>query len=129
MSEASTVATIMSAVVGETRLGPAPIPAADIIAGSPEATWALLWHSEDRTLYNGIWRCTPGIFMLSHPGETITCLSGSATITPVGGAPITVSAGQLAYIPEGTRARWDVHETVLKTFHSHDSTATMIAES
>jgi uncharacterized cupin superfamily protein len=42
---------------------------------------------------------------------------------PVEPAP---SAGEVAFIPEATRARWDVHETVRKGFHSHDSTGTLL---
>jgi hypothetical protein len=43
-------------------------------------------------------------------------------------APVepAVSAGEVAFIPEATRARWDVHETVRKGFHSHDSTGTLL---
>jgi uncharacterized protein len=105
---------------------PAPIPAQDIISGSPESTMAILWQSEDKTLYNGVWHCTPGVFMLTHPGETICLVEGSATITPEGGEPVTVSPGEVVFIPEGTRARWEVHETVRKAFHSHDSAGTLL---
>jgi uncharacterized cupin superfamily protein len=105
---------------------PAPIPAEDIISGSPESTMAVLWQSEDNTLYNGVWHCTPGVFMLTHPGETICLVEGSATITPEGGEPVTVRPGEVVFIPEGTRARWEVHETVRKAFHSHDSSGTLL---
>jgi uncharacterized cupin superfamily protein len=124
MSQATQAIT--STTIADTVLEPAPIPAGDVISGNPQASWALFWSSPDRTLYNGVWRCTPGVFMLSHPGETITCLQGSMTITPEGGEPVTVRAGELVYIEEGTRARWEVHETVLKTFHSHDSTGQLL---
>lgn len=105
---------------------PAPIPAEDIISGSPESTMAVLWQSEDNTLYNGVWHCTPGVFMLTHPGETICLVEGSATITPEGGEPVRVRPGEVVFIPEGTRARWEVHETVRKAFHSHDSSGTLL---
>jgi uncharacterized protein len=105
---------------------PAPIPKEDIISGSPESTMAILWQSEDKTLYNGVWHCTPGVFMLTHPGETICLVQGSATITPEGGEPVTVRPGEVVFIPEGTRARWEVHETVRKAFHSHDSSGTLL---
>ncbi len=108
---------------------PAPIPAEDVISGSPESTMAILWQSEDNTLYNGVWHCTPGVFMLSHPGETICLVEGSATITPEGGEPVTVLPGEVVFIPEGTRARWEVHETVRKAFHSHDSSGTLLGGS
>lgn len=105
---------------------PAPIPAEDIIEGEPESTMAILWRTDDGKLYNGVWHCTPGVFMLSSPGETITLIDGDVTITPEGGEPVTVRAGEIAYIPEGTRAKWEVRETVRKGFHSYDSTGTLL---
>jgi uncharacterized cupin superfamily protein len=105
---------------------PAPIPAEDIISGEPESTMAILWRTDDGKLYNGVWHCTPGVFMLSSPGETITLIEGDVTITPEGGEPVNVRAGEIAYIPEGTRARWDVRETVRKGFHSYDSTGALL---
>jgi uncharacterized cupin superfamily protein len=105
---------------------PAPIPAEDIISGEPESTMAILWRTDDGKLSNGVWHCTPGVFMLSSPGETITLIEGDVTITPEGGEPVNVRAGEIAYIPEGTRARWDVRETVRKGFHSYDSTGALL---
>jgi uncharacterized cupin superfamily protein len=108
---------------------PAPIPPSDIIAGEPVSTMAILWRSQDGTLYNGVWHCTPGTFMLTHPGETLCLVEGRATITPEGGEPVTVVPGEVVFIPEGTVARWEVHETVRKAFHSHDSSGTMLGDS
>lgn len=105
---------------------PAPIPAEDIISGEPESTMAILWRTDDGKLYNGVWHCTPGVFMLSSPGETITLIEGDVTITPEGGEPVNVRAGEIAYIPEGTRAKWEVRETVRKGFHSYDSTGSLL---
>jgi uncharacterized cupin superfamily protein len=115
--------------VRDAPVEPAPIPPEDIISGDPESTMAILWRSEDGKLYNGVWHCTPGVFMLSSPAETVTLVEGSVTITPEGGEPITVVAGDVAFIPEGTRARWEVHETVRKGFHSHDSSGTLLGGS
>ncbi|MEA2208391.1 MAG: uncharacterized protein QOF54_868 [Solirubrobacteraceae bacterium] len=112
--------------VREAPVEPAPIPPEDIISGEPESTMAILWRSDDGRLYNGVWHCTPGVFMLSSPGETITLIDGDVTITPEGGEPVRVRAGEIAYIPEGTRARWEVRETVRKGFHSYDSTGTLL---
>ena len=112
--------------VRDAPVEPAPIPPEDIISGNPESTMAILWRSDDGKLYNGVWHCTPGVFMLSSPAETITLIEGDVTITPEGGEPLTVAAGDVAFIPEGTRARWEVHETVRKGFHSHDSSGTLL---
>jgi uncharacterized protein len=122
-------AKIVKYPVLDAPMEPAPIPAEDVISGSPESTMAILWRSDDNTLYNGVWHCTPGVFMLSHPGETICLVEGRATITPEEGEPVTVVPGEVVFIPEGTRARWEVHETVRKAFHSHDSTGAMLGGS
>jgi uncharacterized cupin superfamily protein len=120
---------ILKYSVRDAPMEPAPIPEQDIISGSPESTMAILWRSEDGKLYNGVWHCTPGVFMLTHPGETICLVEGSCTITPEGGEPVTVVPGEVVFIPEGTVARWEVHETVRKAFHSHDSTGTLLGGS
>ena len=105
---------------------PVPIPEQDVISGKPESSWALLWRSQDGRLYNGVWHCTPGVFMLTHPAETICIVEGHVTVTPEGGDPIEIGPGEVAFIPEGTVAKWEVHETVKKAFHSYDSTGTML---
>src|SRR5271156_3810869 len=102
-------AKIVKYPVLDAPMEPAPIPPEDVISGEPESTIAILWRSDDDTLYNGVWHCTPGVFMLSHPGETICLVEGRATITPEGGEPVTVLPGEVVFIPEGTRARWEVH--------------------
>lgn len=112
--------------VRDAPVEPAPIPPQDIISGNPQSTMAILWRSDDGKLYNGVWHCTPGVFMLTSPAETICLIEGKVTITPEGGEPTTVSAGDVAFIPEGTAARWEVHETVRKGFHSHDSSGTLL---
>jgi len=118
--------SILKLSVPDAPVEPAPIPAQDIISGDPESTMAILWRSDDNKLYNGVWHCTPGVFMLTHPGETICLVEGSATITPEGGESVTVRPGEMLFIPEGTVARWEVHEIVKKAFHSHDSTGTLL---
>lgn len=125
MSQVST--QILKYAVLDAPLEPAPIPAEDVIAGEPESTMAILWRSDDDKLYNGVWHCTPGVFMLTHPGETICLVEGRATITPEGGEPVTVVPGEVVFLPEGLRARWEVHETVKKAFHSHDSTGLLLS--
>jgi uncharacterized protein len=123
-----TSSTIAKAAVREVPTKPAPIPEGDIISGQPESTMAVLWRSPDSTHYNGVWQCTPGVFMLTHPAETICVVEGRATVTPQGGEPVTLQPGDIAFIPEGTVARWEVHETVRKAFHSHDSSGAMLGD-
>lgn len=113
-------------VVGA-ALEPCPIPAEDIVSGEPEAHWAVMWQSEDRQLFNGVWHCTPGSFYLDNNDETVCLIEGRATVTPAGGEPVILNAGDTAFLPEGARSLWEIHETVRKSFHHHDSSGQMLA--
>jgi uncharacterized cupin superfamily protein len=114
--------------VRDAAVDPSPIPAEDIVSGAPEASVALLWRNDDGTLFNGVWQCTPGTFFLDHADETVTFLEGRATITPDGGEPLELSAGDTAFFPDGTRALWEVHEAVCKAFHNHDPAGRLLGQ-
>ena len=101
------------------ELGPFPIPAEDVIDGDPQATAAILWSSADGKFANGIWECTPGEFKWLHPNETATVLQGKATVTPEGGEPIVLEAGSVVFFPAGLKTRWQIEQTLRKTFHLH----------
>lgn len=111
--------TVRKETATEAGLDAFPIPAEWIVEGNPEATAMLLWRSADGKNANGIWQCTPGTFNWTHTDETATIVAGRATVTPEGGQPIELSAGDLACFTEGMKTRWQVHETVRKTFHLH----------
>jgi uncharacterized cupin superfamily protein len=113
-AQASRSQTVMGAA-----LDPMPIPDEWVIDGKPEASAMLLWRSEDGKQANGIWECTPGTFTWMHTDETATILAGRVTVTPEGGAPLELAAGDLAFFPEGTKSRWEIHETIRKSFHLH----------
>ena len=79
--------------------------------------------SDDATRANGVWQCTPGTFYLPHNyEETVTILDGSVTVTPEDGESVDLGPGDTAYFPEGTRVRWEVHDTLRKSWHIYDST-------
>ncbi|MCP5277449.1 MAG: cupin domain-containing protein [Thiobacillus sp.] len=48
-------------------------------------------------------------------------LAGSATLTPEGGEPVTVNAGDLVVIPAG-RCLWQVHSLVRRHYRSEGLT-------
>jgi uncharacterized protein len=111
--------TAQKQAVMAANLEPMPIPADWIIEGSPDATAMLLWRSADGKHANGIWECTPGTFDWTHTDETATILAGRVTVTVEGAEPLELEPGDLAFFPEGTKARWQVHEKVRKSFHLH----------
>ena len=118
----STVGTApVKETVSKAKLDPMPIEPSQVIEGDLQASGAVLWISADRKQCNGIWECTAGTFNWTHTDETATLLAGRVTVTPEGGEAIELSAGDLAFFPEGTKTRWQVHETVRKSFHLHAS--------
>jgi uncharacterized cupin superfamily protein len=112
-------AAALKQAVSEASLDPMPIPADWVIEGDPQASAAILWMSADHKNCNGIWECTPGTFKWTHTDETATLVKGRVTVTPEGGEPMEITAGDVVFFPEGTTSRWEVHETVRKAFHLH----------
>lgn len=105
--------------VAEARLEPMPIPAEWVIEGDPQASGVILWKSPDGKHCMGIWECTSGTFDWTHTDETATIVLGRVTVTPAGGEPMELAPGDVAFFPEGTKSRWQVHEPVRKSFHLH----------
>ena len=122
-----TTAKLLKESIADAELDPLPIPEDDVVSGNPETSSRMLWSSDDGTLFNGIWQSTPGTFMLDHPGETIAVLQGRATLTMSDGDSLEITAGDIVYVPEGARVKWEVHETVRKAFHCYDSTGKVLS--
>lgn len=120
MAEA-TISGVRREKVLEAALEPWPIPADQILAGEPQASGAILWKSDDGTLANGIWECTPGTFSWLHQNETLCLVSGCVTVTPDGGEAFEIVPGDVVFFPEGTRTQWTVTETLRKAFHLHSA--------
>jgi uncharacterized protein len=112
---------VVSERVVDAQLDSWPLATDQVIAGDPQAHGKLLWKSDDGTLANGIWQCTPGTFRWTHANETACVVQGRATITPEGGEPFTLAAGDLVFFPEGTKTEWRVEETLRKAFHLHSA--------
>jgi uncharacterized cupin superfamily protein len=82
----------------------------------PMATHGLeLWVDGDASA--GIWQCTPGpSYWVQGENEVIYLLSGRMTVTPDGGEPAEIKAGDIAVFPTGWKGTWDLHETVRKVY-------------
>ena len=103
---------------------PWPIPDELITAGSPEAAGRFMWQSEDKRLGNGVWTCTPGSFTWEYTwDETIYLLEGEITVTDQDGNISTHRAGDLVFVPTGTKLDWVVTKAVRKVFHLRSDTA------
>ena len=86
-------------------------------ATGPEMTTrgADLWV--DGPLSGGIWECTPGpSYWTQDEHEVIHLVAGRMTVTPDGGEPTELGAGDMAVFPKGWSGTWDIHETVRKVY-------------
>src|SRR5262245_31109250 len=110
----------------DATLEAAPINPDDVISGEPDAENLVIRVSDDARLANGVWRCTPGSFYLPHEfEETVTILAGHATVTPEGQPPLDLRAGDTVFFGRCSRYRWDVHETINKSWHVFDQSAAL----
>ena len=48
--------------------------------------------------------------------ETCYIISGHVIVTPDGGDPVEIQAGDLATFPQGMSCRWDIKEKIRKHF-------------
>lgn len=90
-------------------------PADDVLSGDPQFT---SWKLEDVDgLRCGMWQCTHGSWTMTYDvWEYVRILEGHAVITPEGGAPVELRAGDSYILRPGLVCTWDVRETVLKDF-------------
>lgn len=84
--------------------------------GEPMSTSGVeLWVDGDSSA--GIWECTPGPSrwrLQTH--EVIHLVAGRMTVTPDGGEPAEIAAGDVAVFPRGWTGTWDIHQTVRKVY-------------
>jgi uncharacterized protein len=74
-----------------------------------------LWSDGDADA--GVWECTAGpSYWVQDQHEFVHILSGSLTVTPDGGTPLSLGPGDCALFPRGWRGTWILHETVRKVY-------------
>lgn len=104
------------------RLDPAAVapetsqPAPDrLIAGAPVFT---TWNLEERDgLFAGVWQSTPGKWrVLYDEWEYFRILSGHSVLTPDGGTPLHLRAGDALVLRPGFAGTWEVLETTRKDY-------------
>ncbi len=94
----------------------APDPAR-LTRGDPRwRTW-MLDESADQKTIAGVWESTPGAWRVVYDEwEFCTILSGVSVVTPDGGVPVTLKAGDSFVLKPGFTGIWDVVETTQKSF-------------
>lgn len=90
--------------------------AADVISGDPEFTcWEI--NAADGGISAGRWQATPGKWHFENTyWEFVRIISGVSIITPEGGEPQTVRAGDSFVMKDGFRGTWECVETTLKDY-------------
>jgi uncharacterized cupin superfamily protein len=96
-------------------------PLADelVIEGLPQASGCVLSQSGDGRFMRGIWACTPGMFRWQWTvDETVTVVSGRATVAMGDGRRIELKPGDMAFFEAGQDSVWTIHEPFRKSFHT-----------
>ena len=88
-----------------------------VTAGNPQMkTWAL-HTSSDGAMVSGIWECTKGSLHATYTAyEYVVLIAGRITITPDGGVPVTVKAGDAFVVEKDFKGTWVIEEDVRKHF-------------
>ena len=100
-----------------------PVPAVDApwpgtaIGGSPQTVTMNGYASVDGMKLMGTWQSTPGVWRIDYDSwEYCHFLEGYSIITPDGGDPVHLRAGDIFIIPPGLKGTWEVVETVRKYY-------------
>ncbi len=65
----------------------------------------------------GVWECAPGPSRWKlETHEFVQIVAGRMTVTPDGGEPAVVSAGDAAVFPRGWSGTWQIEETIRKVY-------------
>lgn len=90
-----------------------------VVAGDPQCRNWRHYLSEEGgvTTSSGLWEATEGSFAFRFEHwEFFRVISGVAVVTPEGGDPMTLRAGDALVMEPGFTGRWDVVETMLKHY-------------
>jgi uncharacterized cupin superfamily protein len=79
-------------------------------------TWAL-HTSSDGSMVSGYWEATPGTYHATYTAyEFVHMIAGKIIITPDGGTPVTVTAGDAFVVEADFKGTWEIIEAVRKHF-------------
>ena len=85
--------------------------------GTPSMKTWILHTAGDGTMISGYWEATPGTFHVTYTAyEFVHLIEGKITITPDGGTPVTVMAGDAFAVEKEFKGTWKIEEKVRKHF-------------
>ena len=88
-----------------------------VTEGSPSMKTWVLHTSKDGAMVSGIWECTVGSYHATYTAyEYVVLISGRIVITPDGGTPVTVKAGDAFVVEKDFKGTWKIEEPVRKHF-------------
>ena len=72
----------------------------------------------DESVLSGVWECAPCKEEIeSYPvHEMMTVISGSVTLTTADGHAETFAAGDVFFVPKGTKCTWHITKTLRKFY-------------
>lgn len=87
------------------------------IEGNPTMKTWVLHTSADGSMISGCWEATPGTYHATYTGyEFVHLIKGAITITPDGGKPVKVKAGDAFVVEAGFKGKWKITKKVFKHF-------------
>jgi uncharacterized protein len=88
-----------------------------VTEGAPQMKTWVLHTTADGTMMSGIWECTPGSYHATYTAyEYVVLITGRIVITPDGGTPVTVQAGDAFVVEKDFKGTWKIEEAVRKHF-------------
>ena len=85
--------------------------------GNPSMKTWVLHTSKDGAMVSGIWECSPGSYHATYTAyEYVVLITGRIVITPDGGTPVTVKAGDAFVVEKDFKGTWKIEEYVRKHF-------------
>lgn len=88
-----------------------------VTAGTPSMKTWVLHTASDGAMVSGIWECTRGSYHATYTAyEYVVLIAGRIVITPDGGVPVTVQAGDAFVVEKDFKGTWRIEEDVRKHF-------------
>jgi uncharacterized protein len=88
-----------------------------VVEGNPTMKTWVLHTSEDSQMMSGFWEATPGTYHATYSAyEFVHVIEGKMTITPDGGTPVHIKAGDAFVVEANFKGLWKIEETIRKHF-------------